>query len=70
MYANCNVNQLHYCKPLFKNLKILPLPWVYILAVGVFVKKHRHCGKQQNDFIFIQKMYIADNEHLQQSYSG
>lgn len=40
MRAICGADYLDHCKPLFKRLKILPLPCQYILDICTFVKKH------------------------------
>lgn len=38
--AICGADYLDHCKPLFKRLKVLPLPCQYILDLCMFVKKH------------------------------
>lgn len=43
-------NKLDHCRPLFKNLAILPLPCIYILELIMFVKKNLHDHIFQHNF--------------------
>lgn len=46
----CDVGQMESCRPLFKKLKILTLPSLYIFEILIFTKKHANLfTKQHND---------------------
>jgi hypothetical protein len=45
----CGAEYLDTCKPLFKKLKILPLPCLYVFEMGMFVKKNFHLFAQNKD---------------------
>lgn len=47
--AICNIAPDVSCRPFFKTLNILPLPCLYILEMGKFVKQNAHIYQQTKD---------------------
>lgn len=47
--AICGAGPMETCRPLFKELRVLPLPCLYIMEVARFVKDHWSLFKKQSD---------------------
>lgn len=47
--AICGIPPYESCRPLFAKLGLLPLPCLYILEIGLFVKKHGLLFKKASD---------------------
>lgn len=48
--AMSGAEYLDHCRPLFRDLKILPLPCLYIFEVCLFVKKYSHLFQLNEQF--------------------
>lgn len=47
--AICNVDSMTSCRPLFRELKLLTVPCMYIFEICIFVKTSFHLFKQKKD---------------------
>jgi hypothetical protein len=55
--ALCNVNMLTSCKPLFRDLKLLTVPCIYIYEVCLFVKSYPNFFNKKRDFCKFNTRY-------------
>lgn len=59
----CGAGVIDSCVPLFKSLKILPVPSLYIYEISIFVKKYpylfkKHCDVVKRSCRNLNKLYV------------